>query len=251
MTTDRNERSEPVSKNRTCLGLLRGAVAVRESKQRLPPFKGCRLQSQFLRWTTIFTLLVLCAAAYARGASGFFWAASPSATIDLLPKKIDVVDGNDIRFRRLSAGTDLSQTRVAWIVQDKVGFIWFGTQYGLNRYDGYKSKVFKHEPGRPESLSCVYVRSLFVDHTGTLWVGCDRFLDRFEPATETFKHYRIYTDVSDELPTPIDRISEDRAGSLWLATAKGLYRFDPPVEEQLDTCMIRMIATALPQIASM
>ena len=105
--------------------------------------------------------------------------------------------------------------------------MWFGTQYGLNRYDGYKSKVFKHEPDRPDSLSCVYVRSLLVDHTGTLWVGCDRFLDRFDPATETFKHYRIYTEISNELPTPIERIREDHKGVLWLATEKGLYRFDP------------------------
>ena len=113
------------------------------------------------------------------------------------------------------------------MVQDKVGFLWFGTQYGLNRFDGYKSKVFKHEPGRTDSLSCVYVRSLFVDRAGTLWVGCDRFLDRFDPATETFKHYRIYAETSSGLPTPIERIQEDHEGVLWLATAKGLYRFDP------------------------
>jgi signal transduction histidine kinase/ligand-binding sensor domain-containing protein len=146
---------------------------------------------------------------------------------DSLPANLDAVDGMDIRFRRLAAGAGLSQTRVAWVVQDKVGFIWFGTQYGLNRFDGYKSKVFKNEPGRPESLSCVYIRSLFVDHTGTLWVGCDRFLDRFEPATETFAHYRIGTQASDELSSPIERISEDRTGVLWLATAKGLYKLDP------------------------
>lgn len=150
-----------------------------------------------------------------------------SATTDPLPKKITVSEGRDIRFRRLSAGTELSQTRVAWIVQDEVGFLWFGTQYGLNRFDGYKSKVFKHEAGKPESLSCVYVRSLFVDHAGRLWVGCDHFLDRFEPATESFVHYQIYNDGSSQLSTPIDRISEDREGTLWLATAKGLYRFDP------------------------
>ena len=165
-------------------------------------------------------LLCLSRATPARGDS------QPSA-LDSLPEKIDLVDGNDIRFQRLSAGTGLSQTRVAWVVQDKVGFMWFGTQYGLNRYDGYKSKVFKHEPGRPDSLSCVYVRNLLVDHAGTLWVGCDRFLDRFDPATETFKHYRIYPETSKELPTPIESIHEDHKGVLWLATAKGLYRFDP------------------------
>jgi signal transduction histidine kinase/ligand-binding sensor domain-containing protein len=146
---------------------------------------------------------------------------------DFLPARIDVVDGSDIRFRRLPSSAGLSQTRVEWVVQDNVGFIWFGTQYGLNRYDGYKSKVFKNEPGRPETLSCVYIRSLFVDHAGNLWVGCERFLDRFDPVTETFAHYRISTQAPDELSTPIGRINEDRAGMLWLSTAKGLYKFDP------------------------
>jgi signal transduction histidine kinase/ligand-binding sensor domain-containing protein len=147
--------------------------------------------------------------------------------VDHLPARIDLVDGLDIRFRRLSASAGLSQTRVSWVVQDKTGFIWFGTQYGLNRYDGYRSKVFKHEAGRPESLSCVYVRSLLVDHAGTLWVGCDRFLDRFDPASETFAHIQIYGNSPDQLSTPIDRIKEDHEGVLWLATARGLYKFDP------------------------
>jgi hypothetical protein len=134
---------------------------------------------------------------------------------DPFPDKIDLLDGNDVHFQHLSAGTSLSQTRVAWVAQDKVGFLWFGTQYGLNRYDGYKSKVFKHEPGRTGSLSCVYVRSLLVDRSGILWVGCDRFLDRFDAATETFKHYRIYAETPDELPAPIERISEGHSGTIF------------------------------------
>jgi signal transduction histidine kinase/ligand-binding sensor domain-containing protein len=149
------------------------------------------------------------------------------STIDQLPAKIDLSEGRDVRFRQLSSGADLSQTRVGWMVQDRVGFIWFGTQYGLNRFDGYESKVFKHEPGNPGSLSCVYIRSLFVDHAGTLWVGCDSFLDRFEPVTETFAHYRIDTGTSIQLSTPIERISEDAAGVLFLVTERGLYRFNP------------------------
>jgi signal transduction histidine kinase/ligand-binding sensor domain-containing protein len=146
--------------------------------------------------------------------------------IDLLPLKMTVVDGKDIRFRRLSGGAGLSQTRVAWAVQDNLGFIWFGTQYGLNRYDGYRSKVFKHETGRSDSLSCVYIRSLFVDHAGTLWVGCDRSLDKFEPSSETFAHYHIDAQVPG-LPTPIQQITEDSERILWLATARGLYKLDP------------------------
>ena len=65
---------------------------------------------------------------------------------------LPVVDGKDIRFTRLSTEDGLSQTMVSQIVQDDQGFMWFGSQYGLNRYDGYKFKVFKHEPGVPNSL---------------------------------------------------------------------------------------------------
>ncbi len=151
----------------------------------------------------------------------------PPARTGPLPIKLTAVDGQDIRFRRLPGGTGLSQTRVGWVVQDHLGFIWFGTQYGLNRYDGYRSKVFKHEPGRSDSLGCVYIRSIFVDHSGTLWIGCDRFLDKFEPLTETFAHYRIGTQGPGSLPTTIERINEDHAGRLWLATPRGLYTLDP------------------------
>jgi signal transduction histidine kinase/ligand-binding sensor domain-containing protein len=202
-------------------------VAFRKQAQSAYRLARCGRRSPFLRYVAICIPLMLFAAMYASGESESARLAARGEAVDRFPAKMDVVDGNDIRFQRLSAGTALSQTRVAGLVQDKVGFMWFGTQFGLNRYDGYKSKVFKHEPGRPESLSCVYVRSLFVDRTGTLWVGCDRFLDRFDPATETFRHYPIYTEASDQLSTPIDDIYEDRGGSLWLATAKGLYKLDP------------------------
>jgi ligand-binding sensor domain-containing protein len=140
---------------------------------------------------------------------------------------MNLVEGRDIRFRRLSGSAGLSQTRVSNVVQDSMGFIWFGTQSGLNRYDGYQTKVFKHEPGRQESLSCVYIRSLFVDHFGALWVGCERSLDKYDPVSETFSHYRYDTDPYGSLPAPVAQISEDRSGKLWLATLRGLYRVDP------------------------
>jgi signal transduction histidine kinase/ligand-binding sensor domain-containing protein len=146
---------------------------------------------------------------------------------DPLPLKITVTDDNDIRFRKLSGSVGISQTRVASVVQDGLGFLWFGTQYGLNRYDGYRSKAFKHEPGRPDSLGCVYIRSLFVDHSGTLWIGCDQSLDKYNPINETFTHYHVVRESPGSLPAPVAQFSEDRAGMLWLATARGLYRFDP------------------------
>src|SRR5258707_8060417 len=140
---------------------------------------------------------------------------------------LPVVDGKDIRFTRLSTEDGLSQTMVWQIVQDDQGFMWFGSQYGLNRYDGYKFKVFKHEPGVANSLSGVYISSLFKDRSGTLWIGCDEFLDRFDPVTETFTHYRIDTQGTQGETVPVTHISQDHMGMLWLATTRGLHKFDP------------------------
>src|SRR5579862_1573168 len=139
---------------------------------------------------------------------------------------LPVIDGKDIRFTRLSTEDGLSQTMVWQIVQDDRGFMWFGSQYGLNRYDGYKFKVFKHQPGVANSLSGVYIYSLFKDRSGTLWVGCDDFLVKFAPVTETFTHYRIDTTAAQGETVPVTTISQDHMGILWLGTRKGLYRFE-------------------------
>jgi len=140
---------------------------------------------------------------------------------------LPVLDGKDIRFTRLSTDEGLSQTRVLQIVQDDQGFMWFGSQYGLNRYDGYKFKVFKHEPGNPNSLSGVFISSLFKDRSGSLWIGCDEFLDKFDPVTGTFIHYRIDSEGAQGETPPVTHISQDHMGILWLSTLRGLYRFDP------------------------
>jgi len=142
------------------------------------------------------------------------------ARVNPVTVKIPVVDGTDVRFTRLSTTTyGLSQRRVAQIVQDNQGFMWFGTQYGLNRYDGHNFKVFVPDPRKPHSsLSGVFISALFKDRDGTLWVGCDRFLNEFDPATETFARYPVPSAV---------HISQGKARTLWLATDSGLYSLDP------------------------
>lgn len=139
---------------------------------------------------------------------------------------MDLVDGHDLRFKRLDAPR-LSQTRVQQIVQDDKGFIWFGTQNGLNRYDGYELKEFRHQPDSDDSLSGVYVYSLLRDRTKGLWVGSDEFLDRFDPNTETFKRYNVT--ATGVIPSAVNfaDMSQDAAGLIWLCTRNGLYKLDP------------------------
>ncbi|MCJ8268522.1 MAG: hypothetical protein MJK04_03880, partial [Psychrosphaera sp.] len=95
-----------------------------------------------------------------------------------------------VRFDRLSLEHGLSQASVHSIVQDHKGFLWFATQDGLNRYDGYGFKVFRHNPDDPYSISNNHINTLYVDVRGILWIGTNGGgLNRFDANTARFIHY--------------------------------------------------------------
>jgi signal transduction histidine kinase/ligand-binding sensor domain-containing protein len=73
----------------------------------------------------------------------------------------------------------------------------------------------------------VYVYSLFKDHSGNLWVGTDELLDRFDPETESFTHYKLDKSATNRLSSIVTHISEDSSGNLWMSTRNGLFRLDP------------------------
>ena len=133
------------------------------------------------------------------------------------------------RFNRLTLEDGLSQSSVNCIVQDHQGFLWFGTQDGLNRYDGYEFRTFHHDDQVPGSISNNFVWALHVDKSGALWVGTEGGgLDRWNPADDSFSHYRHDPDNPNSLVhDEIWAISEDRDGALWVGTGGGLSRFSP------------------------
>jgi ligand-binding sensor domain-containing protein len=151
-------------------------------------------------------------------------AAEPPVQFDPHTVRLPVVDGKGLRFTRISPADGLSHTWVPHMVHDDQGFLWFGTGYGLDRYDGYKFKVFVHDPRQPNSIGGNFISALFKDRSGMLWVASNRFLDKLDPTTEKFTHYQVEPD--DPAGTVV-HISQDRAGVLWLAAGTGLHRFDP------------------------
>lgn len=154
--------------------------------------------------------------------SRFRCLASPALSIPAI--ELPLRSGTDIRFNHLSLDAGLSQTRVEQIVEDDHGFIWFGTQYGLNRFDGYSYRVFVHDNSNPNSLGGVYIRALFKDANGTLWIACDQTLDNYDPVTERFTHYRLGNTVPSGVAEPtVAQISQDLSGTIWLSTSAGLY----------------------------
>ena len=148
------------------------------------------------------------------------------AQVHLRTVMVPVIEGTDVRFRRISTAAGLSQTRVEQIIQDDQGFMWFGTQFGLNRYDGNSFRVFTPNPANANSISCGSIGALFRDRSNKLWIGCNQFLDRFDPTTERFTHYRLTNGDSDSVPVTVHNIIQDRSGTLWLGTGSGLYGLD-------------------------
>ena len=128
-----------------------------------------------------------------------------------------------IRFDRISIEAGLSQSVITTIYQDNQGFMWFGTQDGLNRYDGYEFKVFKQDPENPYSLSSDFILSIFEDKSGTLWIGTNGGgLNMFNRETEQFTPYLNDPSDPDSLSSNfVSEIFEDHEGTLWIGTIGG------------------------------
>jgi PAS domain S-box-containing protein len=120
------------------------------------------------------------------------------------------------------------------VLQDRKGFIWFCTQEGVNKYDGYNFTIYKHEPEQPNSLSDNWVSSLYEDSSGFLWIGTQTGgLNRFDRLTEQFTHYiHEPNDLNSLSDNRISTIYEDASGVLWIGTdGGGLNQFNPDTQE--------------------
>ena len=93
-------------------------------------------------------------------------------------------------FTHITIEQGLSDQRVQALAQDRAGFMWFGTNNGLNRYDGYNVVAYRNDPTNPHSLSGNFISDLYEDRSGTLWVGTRSGLNAFDRRTERFTRYR-------------------------------------------------------------
>ncbi|QQS36629.1 MAG: response regulator [Ignavibacteriales bacterium] len=133
----------------------------------------------------------------------------------------------NLLFKHISAANGLSDNFVVHIFQDKKGFIWISTQDGINRYDGYDFKHYKHIPGDLNSLSDYAVNHIFEDSKGIFWISTREGLNRFDPKTEKFIHYKMNKDDPNSLSAQrVNRCAEDKNGNIWVATRNGLNMFN-------------------------
>ena len=136
-----------------------------------------------------------------------------------------------LRFTRLTAADGLSQSSVLSILQDHEGFMWFGTQNGVNHFDGYTFTHYRYDPDDSTSLSYDWTRFLAEDHDGALWVGTADGLDRFDRSSHSFTRY--HHDPTDPASLKRDNIAGvyvDQQGTLWVTAGGFLNRFNPGSE---------------------
>ncbi|MBI5217069.1 MAG: ATP-binding protein [Ignavibacteriae bacterium] len=134
----------------------------------------------------------------------------------------------NIHFEHLTVEDGLSQNTVLNIFQDSEGFLWFGTQDGLNRYDGFTFTTFKTHPADSTSISDNFVRRIYEDRSGNLWFGTLTGLNKYKRATQSFTRFLPNaTKKSSLLSGDIMAIHQDREGLLWIGTKNGgLHKLD-------------------------
>jgi len=131
---------------------------------------------------------------------------------------------NSAQFKNFTVDDGLSSNHVYCIHQDSLGFMWFGTTRGLNRWDGIEFLVFRHDPADSNSLSFDEVKVILQNNARFLWIGTKHGLNRFNLETETITRYFFY-DAPFASNFIYDIIAQDDS-IMWVATAQGLVRFN-------------------------
>ena len=135
-------------------------------------------------------------------------------------------------FEKITVQNGLSHNKVNCILQDKRGFIWIGTDDGLNRYDGQRFTIYRNEPEDSSTVSGNIITSLHEDEKGILWIGTlDGGLTRYDyrlPPASQFKQYRHRPGNKQSIPgNAINALLQDQSDYLWLATSgQSLLRFN-------------------------
>jgi len=131
-----------------------------------------------------------------------------------------------LRFRHISSEDGLSANYVSSIFQDSKGFIWFGTQDGLNKYDGYQIKIFKNDPTSIHSLSSSEITYVTQLADSLMLIGTREGLNSFNPVTETFTRMNSVSELGDK----INIVTSFDKDNVLIGTTKGLIMLNLPTK---------------------
>ena len=134
---------------------------------------------------------------------------------------------HQIRFEPVAPDEGMRASDVSWIYQDHLGFLWIATLEGLAKYDGYRVRVFKHEPFDHTSPSSNDIRKIIEDHDGNIWTIAGSAVNRYDRAQDRFFRYDVQAKSLEGLGShPLDLYCDSR-GLIWVGTVdKGIYLYN-------------------------
>ena len=139
---------------------------------------------------------------------------------------------NDIKFQNITINDGLSQNTINCIFHDSQGYLWVGTESGLNRYDGYAFRVFLPDNDDPKSISNSNIVCIFEDSQHVLWIGTTNGLNVFNRDNENFTVFKHNRQNPKSISNNwIFSIKEDSASHLWMGTDQGLNMYDRNTNE--------------------
>lgn len=132
------------------------------------------------------------------------------------------------RFIHITQEQGLSSDTVLAIAEDHRGFMWIGTDDGLNRFDGHEFATYHPREDEPQSLGHSRVQALAVDPEGVLWIGTSGGLDRYDPETDTFINIEIEAEgLTGRSAHVVHSLHQGRSGQLWVGLERGIGRLAP------------------------
>jgi len=127
-----------------------------------------------------------------------------------------------LKFEHLGTAEGLSQINVLCVIQDSRGFMWIGTRDGLNRYDGYKFKIYNHSFQDNNTISNNQISDIVEDKDGNIWVATLSGLNKLERKTDRFVRYLHNNQNTNSISSnAINKLAFDSYGNLWIGTQKG------------------------------
>lgn len=141
----------------------------------------------------------------------------------------------DMKFRRLDTRDGLSNPQVNCIFQDSRGYVWIGTPYGLNRYDGYRFHTFYSDPNDSTTMKNNYVEHVYEAFDGRLWIKQGMNFCIYDPKTEQFdRNPTAYLSRLLGFSSGIDRLHIDDRKCFWVKTYdEGLYYYNPYTKKEV------------------
>lgn len=123
-------------------------------------------------------------------------------------------------FKKYQVNNGLSENSVQVILQDHLGFMWFGTKDGLNRFDGYEFKVYKSIFNDTTAIGNNFIRAIYQDHNHNFWIGTDSYMYSFNYNTEKFQLFSTKSDLNENIHSGIQSICSENDSILWIGTRK-------------------------------